>query len=226
MLEHSDHPDDAVWSNKLDTLLAQTFPGAHIRLYASRDSFVPHYSGKLPIVVVPMVPEISGTSERACASAPIEWNPSFRKGMIAAQQLRPAISYQTVDIAVVRYPALEILLGQKETDGDQWRLIGGFVDPSDTSLEATAQRELKEEAGNIMTHELTYAGSYRVNDWRYERERDKIMTALFVTTHMAGAPRAGDDLARVAWHSLSIDANNIVEAHRSLIKRVVEVLKK
>ena len=225
VLEIDDHPSDACWSENLDSLLTEAFPDSEIRLYASRDSFSPHYSGRLPIVVVPMVPKVSGTEKRAAETDPSEWDISFRKGMIAAQRLRPALSYQAVDIAVIRYPELEILLGQKETDDGKWRLIGGFTDPKDGSLEEAALRELTEEAGNISSHELTYVGSYRVDDWRYRRERDKIMTALFVTYYLAGAPHASDDLAKIAWFPLSIGMEYIVETHRPLIKRVIETVK-
>lgn len=225
VLEIDDHPSDDRWSENLDSLLAEAFPDSEIRLYASRDSFSPHYSGRLPIVVVPMIPKVSGTEKRSAETSPSDWDASFRKGMIAAQRLRPALSYQAVDIAVIRYPENEILLGQKKTDDGKWRLIGGFTDPKDESLEEAALRELGEEAGNISTHELTYVGSYRVDDWRYRREHDKIMTALFVTYHLAGAPRAGDDLARVAWFPLSIGMEYIVETHRPLIKRVIEAVK-
>lgn len=226
VLEHRDHPSDIAWSKGLDLLLAKTFPDAKIRLYASRDGFTPHYFGELPIVVVPMIPKISGTKERSAKTNPREWNKSFRKGMIAAQHLRSDISYQAVDIAVVRYPKLDILLGQKKTDEGKWRLIGGFTDPNDKSLEEAALRELGEEAGNVMTHGLKYIGSYRVNDWRYKDERDKIMTALFLTYHLGGTPRAGDDLIKVAWHPLSIGENDIVPVHRSLIAEIVESIAK
>ncbi len=223
ILQHKDHPNDAEWSTRLDRLLEETFPEATVRLYGSRDSFAPHYGGKLPVITVPELGSTNGTAHRAEIFGTCDWGKAFREGMIAAQHLRPALSYQTVDIAVVRHSTNELLLGQKVTDGDKWRVIGGFVDPTDESLEGAALRELREEAGNLLTHEVTYLGSYRVDDWRYRGEKDKLLTSLFLTYHMGGAPKAGDDLARVAWHSLAtLDLDTIVESHRPLVARVIE----
>ncbi len=223
VLEHRDHPNDTEWSKNFDALVRGAFADANIRLYASRDSFAPHYSGEFPIITVPEFAKENGTEERASIFATCDWSRPFREGMIAAQHLRPALSYQTVDIAMVRHPQMELLLGQKVTDGDKWRLIGGFVDPTDESLEGAALRELGEEAGNLLTHEVTYLGSYRVDDWRYRGEKDKLLTSLFLTYHMGGEPKAGDDLATVAWHALAtLDLNTIVESHRPLIERVLE----
>src|SRR6218665_3615127 len=38
-----DHPLDTKWSQQLDTLLSQAFPGSSFNLYGSRDSFIPFY---------------------------------------------------------------------------------------------------------------------------------------------------------------------------------------
>jgi bifunctional NMN adenylyltransferase/nudix hydrolase len=227
VFEHYDHPSDLDWSTNLDTLLTEEFPQATLRLYASRDSFIPHYRGALPVITVPELEGLNGTLKRAELYDTCDWSRPFREGMIAAQHLRPALSYQTVDIAVVRHATGELLLGQKTTDGGKWRLVGGFVDATDESLEGAALRELKEEAGNVLTHEVTYLGSYRIDDWRYRGEKDKILTSLFLTYHMGGVPSAGDDLAKVEWHALEgFDIETIVESHRPLVKRVLDALKK
>lgn len=224
ILEHHDHHDDAVWSERLDVLLKEKFPNSQIILYASRDSFLPYYSGKLPVVEVPMIEGVSGTQERASSSHPKEWNESFRKGVIASHQFRSPISYQAIDIAVVDSQKSTILLGQKRVDGNLWRLIGGFVEPRDESLEDAGQRELIEEAGELTTGEFIYAGSYRVDDWRYRNEKDKVMSALFITEYCGGTPCAGDDLINVAWHPLTIDTKHIVPGHRELMGKIVELV--
>lgn len=109
------------------------------------------------------------------------------------QSLRLGVSYQTVDIAVIRHPEREILLGRKAQDGGKMRFIGGFVDPSDMSLEVAAVRELRKKAGTIETHEVRYLGSYHIADARYRGSEDGVMTALFVTHFMGGMVRAGND---------------------------------
>jgi 8-oxo-dGTP pyrophosphatase MutT (NUDIX family) len=70
-----------------------------------------------------------------------------------------------------------------------WRegipLVGGFVDPNDSSLEAAARREVMKEA-HIEIATVEYVGSYRVDDWRFLREVDKIMTTVFVADYKSG----------------------------------------
>lgn len=53
------------------------------------------------------------------------------------------------------------------------------MDVKDTSLEHTAQREFMEEALAFEISITGYIGSFRVDDWRYRSERDKIMMHLF-----------------------------------------------
>jgi len=223
ILELPDHPSNGSWSETVDRIVAETAPGAEAMLYGSRDSFVGSYSGTHPIIVIPELGHHSGTGLRDEAGKTIRTSTDFRAGLIHAQYVREPISYQTVDIAVVRHGDQAVLLGKKSVSKGLW-LIGGFVDPKDRSLEQAALRELSEEAGKLNTHELHYLGSYRMNDFRYRGESDLIMTALFAAYHLSGNPCARDDIEAVEWVPFRKLADRVDPEHRILAERVVQFI--
>jgi bifunctional NMN adenylyltransferase/nudix hydrolase len=195
------HPIDATWSENLDTLLANTFPGAKFKLYGSRDSFVPFYSGKNNTEQLPETGSHSSTIIREKISDRVLDSEEFRTGIIYAYSNTYLKVYPTVDIAVFRNNKKEILLGRKSID-NKWRLLGGFSDPTDDSYEIAAKRELTEECGPIDTTPMQYEASFRVADWRYMNEADKIITSLFSTDFVSGDPKGSDDISEVKWFGL------------------------
>lgn len=212
-----DHPSDKQWSKSLDMLLCESFPGKAFLLYGSRDSFVPSYSGRFETRELPETTSDSATLIRDQVSEQVLQSSEFRSGIIYAYANTYPKVYPTVDIAVFRHDRQEILLGQKSID-QRWRLPGGFADPSDECFEEAAKRELAEECSNMSTGPMHYERSFRLNDWRYRVEQDKIITLLFSTDFISGSPVAGDDLAEVRWFSLEqltelIDRNEIVNEH-------------
>lgn len=225
VLEKPNHASDAEWSREVDELLEANFPNCSVMLYGSRDSFKSSYSGKFAVTTIPEVSLVSATDKRLAPQA-YTCGESFRAGMIEQARLRHPTSYQTVDIAVMKYTAnkpQQILLGRKPTDlPGLWRLPGGFVEPEDASLEGAASRELSEEVPGILTHEFTYLGSYRIDDYRYRHETDKILTALFMTYVMGGRVQAGDDLAEVAWFSLEDVRICVIPDHVQLVEKICE----
>lgn len=223
ILELPDHPSNESWSETVDRIVAETAPGAEAMLYGSRDSFVGSYSGTHPIIVIPELGHHSGTGLRDEAGKTTRTSTDFRAGLIHAQYVREPISYQTVDIAVVRHGDQAVLLGKKSVSEGLW-LIGGFVDPKDRSLEQAALRELSEEAGKLNTHELHYLGSYRMNDFRYRGESDLIMTALFAAYHLSGNPCAHDDIEAVEWVPFRKLVDRVDPEHRILAERVVQFI--
>lgn len=135
------------------------------------------------------------------------------------------VSYQTVDVAVIKkispYTTGElnhsvmVLMGKRRHEA-AYRLIGGFVDVEDNSLEIAAKRELQEESGDIQTTECKYVGSFRVDDPRYKNRKDAIMTALFICEHISGEPVANDDIHEVRWFELKGNIP-IVKEHEPLL---------
>jgi bifunctional NMN adenylyltransferase/nudix hydrolase len=196
------HPMDTKWSANLDQLLTDTFPGSKFMLYGSRDSFIPFYSGKLDVEQLPETGAYSSTLLRDQISDRVLDSEEFRTGIIYAYSNTYLKVYPTVDIAVFRNNKTEILLGKKTID-NKWRLLGGFSDPTDDSYEAAAKRELTEECGEIDTTPMHYEGSFRVADWRYMSEADKIITSMFSCDYVSGETKGSDDIAEVKWFSLA-----------------------
>jgi bifunctional NMN adenylyltransferase/nudix hydrolase len=218
VVEHFDNPSDQSWSKELDKLIREQFSDHEVTLYGSRDSFIPYYHGDFKTSVVADIASESGTEQRSKIIVQPPATTDFRAGIIYREETRLPISYQAVDIAILRGGGREILLGQKTTDGDFWRLPGGFVDPTvDHSLEWAAKREAREEVGDVELAEIRYRGSLVVDDWRYRREADRVMTALFSATYIFGHATAGDDLAAVRWFTRQEAREVISPTHLPLL---------
>jgi bifunctional NMN adenylyltransferase/nudix hydrolase len=221
-----DHPLDTKWSAHLDTLLSNTFPGSGFSLYGSRDSFINYYTGRHAVVELPKNGGYSASEIREIVKEKIMDSVEFRSGIIYAYANTYLKVCPTVDVAVFRNTKKEILLGKKDND-QKWRLIGGFSDPTDASYEEAAHRELQEECKNIQVGEMIYEKSFRVNDWRYRNEPDKIITTLFSTDYVSGNPEGSDDIAEVKWFSLEhvkemIAANHTTDTHTALLTHLLE----
>jgi bifunctional NMN adenylyltransferase/nudix hydrolase len=209
VLPLADHPLDAVWSSNLDSLLANTFPGTGFMLYGSRNSFMDYYSGRYTVQELTQHGEFSASEIRESIKEQVMDSVEFRSGVIYAYANTYPKVYPTVDIALFRNNKSEILLGKKEND-QKWRLLGGFTDPTDDGFETAARRELQEECGVTDISDMEYVGSFRVDDWRYRNETDKIITTLLSTDIISGEAQASDDIADVKWFSLS-ELRNLME---------------
>lgn len=199
VLPLSDNPSDEVWSQQLDSLLRSAFPQEVFVLYGSRNSFAPHYSGHLPVELLPELGDHTATAIRDTNADRVLDSKDFRMGVNYAYHNVYAKVYPTVDIAVLNNG--QVLLGKKH-NATQWRFPGGFSDPTDACFEAAAQRELKEECGDLVTSAMQYVGSAQIDDWRYRSEEDKIITIFYKTDYLAGEAKANDDIVAVEWFDL------------------------
>ncbi|MFL5729851.1 MAG: NUDIX domain-containing protein [Cytophagaceae bacterium] len=216
---------DTRWSSDLDQLLSVTFPGEKFVLYGSRDSFIPHYSGKFEISETGQAGDFSSTLLRDDICDKALDSTDFRCGVIYSNYNTYPKIYATVDMAVFRKEGSQILLAQKESEG-KWRFPGGFSDPADADFEAAALRELREECGSIEVGNVTYEKSFKVDDWRYRNEEDKIITTLFSSTLTFGDAQAGDDIFKVEWFDITqlnglIKEDKVVQEHIPLVSYMI-----
>jgi len=221
VLSLPDTRSDEIWSRNLDSRIREVFQIGNVLLYGSRDSFIPHYKGQFDTAELEQEIYVSGTEVRKQVSEEIKSSKEWRAGVIYGSYNRYSTSYQTVDVAVFNEEENQLLLAKKPGE-DKYRFIGGFVDVKDTSLEHTAKREFMEEAGAEIS--ITgYIGSFRVDDWRYRSERDKIMTTLFKAKYLFGHLEPSDDVEELRWFDLK-DLKEIggiqkliVEEHQSMM---------
>jgi bifunctional NMN adenylyltransferase/nudix hydrolase len=226
-----DCADDDEWSKELDRRVQEVFPVGTITVYGGRDSFIPYYHGQFPCQEVePSSYRVfSGSSERKSASLEIRSNSDWRAGVVYAAYNRYPQALPTVDVAVTRKAEggeIEVLLARKPGE-KSYRLMGGFVDPTDASLETAARREVMEEA-HIEISTPVYAGSFLVDDWRYRHEVDKIVTTLVVAEYLYGAIQPDDDIEELRWFRLNrtLEIGHIVDAHRPLLVTLTDRVEK
>lgn len=217
-----DHPNDLRWIENLDEKISKIVGENEICLYGSRDSFLKIYeiAGKYPCQYISPVNTSSSTEERKRIKDLIINNKDFRKGLIYASQIRFATVYSTVDILVYDKFEEVLLLGRKK-GSIKWCVPGGFVDVSDEDLVSAAKRELSEEVPNLLYGTLRYLTSLKIEDFRYSRTKDSVMTHLFITyTTIQEHCKAGDDLDEVKWVPLKECEELLGNNHKKFLKYI------
>ena len=218
--------NNEIWSKNLDKQIAKAVgPGLKVILYGSRDSFINGYMGHYPTMELVPSKYISASEIRKRIGIKAKTTQDFREGVVYAVMNQYPSFKATVDLAIIDYDQKRMLMAQKPNE-DKLRFVGGFTDvDQDKSAEAAAVREGKEETGLDLTVE-GYVGSTIVNDWRYRRERDKIMTFFYVMRYHGGNPTPKDDIKSVSWKKFGeINEADVVETHRPLLSMLNDYFK-
>jgi len=171
VLPLKDMPSDVDWSNQIDSIIKSLGFEKAIIFGGKDNSICGYYSGKHEINIMISKNDKNATDLRR--SVKVKPSQDFREGIIYHTQKRYAIVYSTVDIVIINNNN-EFLVGKK---GDKFAFIGGFVDPQDKTLVDSAKRELLEESG--IDIDLKYKESIKINDYRYNKSKDSIMTHVF-----------------------------------------------
>lgn len=213
-----DCQDDLTWSIVLDLVIDDVVsPTATVGLFGGRDSFVTHYMGRHPTVELCGSTDESGSAVRDTVRKIAINNEAFRAGAVWSQYNRYPTPVLAVDCAIIKGDE-DVILGQKPNE-DKWRFIGGFVNIGET-LEQAAKREVSEET-NIEVSGLTYLDSFIIDDWRYRKEREKIVTAFFVADYTFGTFKAKDDISKLSRFKLKDLRNEmVVDCHIPLLNRL------
>lgn len=220
-------------SLSIDQTIHKLFPDSKVTLYAGRDSDIFFYNGDFSQELAPWVSSVGpNTQTRSLHKKKCISSEDFRSGQIYAVSRLPQRPLVCTDTAVLYQSSerdLYVLLGKKDDD-TLWRFPGGKVDKDDSSLEYAARREVREET-NIYVPDLKYIASTFVDDWRYrDNPETKIITTFFVgkiKEQDKDKIKAGDDLAKVQWHSLNtLEEKDMVDNHVLLLTFLSSWLKK
>ncbi len=219
ILPQKDQRDDVKWSQNLDAEIRTPFGECSALLYGSRDSFIPHYKGKYPVVELVTDVFYSGTEVRKQVSREILSSEDFRAGIIHANYAQRAVTYPTVDVVAYNEKG-QILLGKKPNE-KHYRFIGGFVDRTDENWEHAAKREFSEETGGCEIGDLKYVASGAIKDWRYAKSKSGIMTTLFIGKFVMGRIEPSDDIESLHWLNLSdVKVEHIMAEHQNLFLKL------
>jgi bifunctional NMN adenylyltransferase/nudix hydrolase len=222
-----DKKSDEVWSSLLDEKIKEVIGRNSCILYGGRDSFIPYYTTKTYEVNELESPNvlISATTIREEVIRKARNSVDFRTGVIYGVTKRFKSPYTAVDIAPVREG--KVLMVRKP-DEKGLRFAGGHVDNSDESFEAAALREFKEEVGrNMVVSTPVYVKSFRINDWRYKKTKEKIFSSLYVVECLSGTPDPDDDVNYAEWVPFEdLYRTNIEPEHQPLVDALIDFIEK
>ena len=200
---------DIKWSKNIDELINMSFGDHKALLYGSRDSFIPHYFGKNQTVELISDTNFSGSNvRRDIRRGDVLGSSDYRTGIITGKGDRKPTAFNTVHIACVNNNN-EVLLS-KLNDIDKWQFIGDYIDPKDDSKESSVIRIFSNETNGCEVSDLKYICSQKLDDYRYCRSKDSLMTTLFSGTFLWGGVKSKDEDIELRWFSI-IELKDLTE---------------
>lgn len=211
-----------LWSQNLDALIDEAFPGRGASLFGGRDSFIPHYSGKFQTREISQIFPDSGTLARQALEAPLTYD--ARVALIREMESRPPLMFSTSDLAIVDRTKRQVLLIGKKSHSGKFSFVGGFAEKSDASAVDVARREGREEVLGIGVSMPVYVGAISIKDPRYNGTPDGIMTSFFHADFLGGEPFPGDDADSTHWVPFHELIETLVPWHKPLGELLLKAL--
>ena len=182
--------DDYEWSKILDGRIREISRHGKVTLYASRDSFAPHYHGKFEVQEIDPVEAPSGTDVRKGVTA--QSSRDFRRGIIygamnSFDRVVPEVTVMVLD------DDDNIILTEEGVLPQDW------VRTSDEDLEDAVRRIAKTHlapksivggAEEFEIADIKYNDSWNRPHWCYRGSNDKALRIKF-TCKLVGAVRDG-----------------------------------
>jgi bifunctional NMN adenylyltransferase/nudix hydrolase len=189
--------NDGEWSHQLDDLIDAFHGGAKSTIYGMEESVIKRYCG-VHYVVGLETTAYTNWQEWCKSQNRMSYDlESWMQGVAWATQQRYPTAYATVDCAIFDDDSMTRLWMARKPLEPYYRFVGGFVDPlKDDSHEDAAVREAMEETC-MGCKVVKYLGSFKIDDWRYRDESDKIITSLFAMVREGGVPKPHDDIGEL-----------------------------
>ena len=185
-------------SRRIDELIEKEFPNRKAIIYGARDSFIHTYEGTFETHEVNTITNGSATQIRRSIK-PVN-SVDFRSGIIYALTNQKPLSHPAVDVAVVSVQASQILLVGKDDEEGKLRLPGVFFKPElDDSYESAGARCVAKEIPSISFGPLRIVKSCLIEDWRFKKTSEKVVTLVMTTQYGSGNPEPGDGVDTVQW---------------------------
>jgi len=220
----NDNPSDEIWSQELDGLIIAEVGKKKVILYSGNNGFADNYTGRFPIREIPEIDFYRGTEIREIEGKVVPITKEGRCGVIYGVANQYPRAYPTVDVAVIKDNS--VLLGIKKNMLGL-RFPGGFVDPTDKSLEDACKREVQEECGGIEIADFEYICSGLVDDWRYRGRDEKIISSFFLCKYIFGnyihaCTQADAEFTSLKFYPINSDTlNKMAPTHRQFFKSLL-----
>jgi bifunctional NMN adenylyltransferase/nudix hydrolase len=221
-----DHPfSHTIWSEQLDTLIRNEYPGLEPVIYGARDSIAdPNckypYTGSFKKALLDSPFKMSGTEFRRAIEFP--HTRDARAAIIYDQQYRYNYMFSTADLAIWDRRKDMVLLTGKNAHSGKLAFMGGHVEKADRNAYDTAVREGGEEIKGIELSTLTLLGNATIDDPRYRGTGDGVLTNFYVASYLRGEPIAADDVDYVEWVRPSDLIEKLVPWHAGLGQMFIE----